>query len=184
MDWSAEDADGSQPETGEHNFERLTNTALAADRCGIFHRSVCAIVSGFQLDIGHISETNTKFVADPMKIYRERERVINMAASARGDKQGHIKALFSDVRKDQTFIGNMSKKKEEHVTVVVEPGSEYLTHFTPQSGRAIHQARHLTNIAVDNAADVKVLGGAGTAWGPTSGDLTVSPTTTRRSQMV
>ena len=161
MDWTEED--GAQPETGERNFERLTNTALAADRCGVPHRSVCAIVNGFQQDIGRISETNTKLVVDPMKIYRERERVRSMAASARAEQHGHIEALYFDGRKDQTFTGRSSTRKEEHVAVVVEPGSTYLTHFTPESGRAIHQARHLTDIAIDNNADVRVLGCDGTA---------------------
>ena len=155
--WSEDDG------TGERNLERLTNTALAADRCGIPHRSVCAIVNGFQLDIGRISETNTKLIVDPMKMYRERERVRNMAASERAEQHGHIEALYFDGRKDQTFIGKSSSKKEEHVAVVVEPGSQYLTHFTPESGRAIHQARHLTDIAIGNAADVRVLGCDGTA---------------------
>ena len=49
------------------------------------------------------------------------------------------------------------------MAVVAEPGSNYLTHFTPESGRAIHQARLLTDVAIDNAADVRVLGCDGIA---------------------
>lgn len=161
MQWSAEE--GAQPEAGDRNFEKLTNTALAADRFGVSHRAVCAIINGFQKDIGRISETDTRFIVDPMKIFRERERVRSLMASVAADQQGPIQALYFDGRKDKTFTGKSTTRKEEHVAVVVEPDSKYLTHFTPESGKAIHQAKQLTDIATDNGADIRVLGCDGTA---------------------
>ena len=160
MQWSAE---GAQSESFERNFEKLTNTALAADRFGVSNRAVCAIINGFQKDIGRISETDTKCVVDPMKIFRERERVRSLMASMAAEQQGIIQALYFDGRKDRTFTGKSTTRKEEHVAVVVEPDSKYLTHFTPESGKAIHQAKQLSDIAADNGSDIRVLGCDGTA---------------------
>ena len=89
-------------------------------------------------------------------MYRDRELVRNMVASARPEQHRHIRALDFDGRKDQTFTGRSSTKKQEHVAVVVKADSEYFTHFTLETLRAIHQARHLTDIATDNAADVRL----------------------------
>ena len=116
----------------------------------------------FQLDIGRISETDTKYIVDPMKMYRDRERVKNMVASARADQHRHIRVLYFDGRKDHTFTGRSSTKKAEHVAVVVKPDSEYFKHYASDTSRAIHQ-RQLTEIATDNAADVRLLGYDGTA---------------------
>ena len=69
---------------------------------------------------------------DPIKMYRDRERVRNMVASARPEQHRHIRALDFDGRKDQTFTGRSSTQKQEHVAVVVKADSEYFTHFTPK----------------------------------------------------
>ena len=116
----------------------------------------------FQLDIGRISETDTKYIVNPMKMYRDRERVKNMVVSVRADQHRHIRVLYFDGREDHTFTGRSSTKKEEHVAVVVKPDSEYFTHYAPDTSGAIHQ-RHLTEIAIDDAADVPLLGYDGTA---------------------
>ena len=86
-----------------------------------------------------------------------------MTVAAGVEQHGDITGLYFDGRKDQTFVGQSSKRKEEHVAVVAEPGSNYLTHFTPQTGRAIHQAERLTDIASQYAAKILVLGCDGTA---------------------
>ena len=48
------------------------------------------------------------------------------------------------------------------MAVVVKPDSKYFTHLTSETSRAVHQARHLTDIASDKAADILVLGSNGT----------------------
>ena len=52
---------------------------------------------------------------------------------------------------------------EEHVAVVAEPGGEYLTHFTPVSGKAINEVNELISIANCYGNNVSVLGCDGAA---------------------
>ena len=85
-----------------------------------------------------ISETDTRFIVDPMKIFRERERVRSQMDSAAADQQGTIQAPYIGGRKDKAFTGKSTTRKEEHVAVMVEPDSRSHTHFTPESGKAIH----------------------------------------------
>ena len=54
-------------------------------------------------------------------------------------------------------------ENEEHVAVVAEPGSEYISHVTPLSGKAIDRVNELISIATSFADDVCVLGCDGTA---------------------
>jgi len=52
--------------------------------------------------------------------------------------------------------------QEEHVTVVAEPGGEYVTHFTPSSGKSLDIFRELHSVACEYEAEVCILGCDGT----------------------
>ena len=156
--------DASGMETADFNFERLTNTALAADRFGLSNRAVAAIINGFQEDIGRITENNTSLTVDPKKVWRERNRLRLESAEKREHDYGKdFRALYFDGRKDLTAMGQSTTTMEEHVAVVAEPGGQYIGHFTPETGRAMDQAKVLDSIANTSDADVSVLGCDGAA---------------------
>lgn len=92
-----------------------------------------------------------------------------------------LNALYFDGRKDQTLIiekknGVCHRKcvQEEHISMIAEPGSKYVGHTTPKSGKAndvkeaIITYLNNTNIQTDNLV---AIGGDGTAvnTGPKNG---------------
>lgn len=160
-DWSG---DGEELQT--QNTAALTNTALAADRYGLSNRAVAALINAFQTDIGRVTTGESALLVDPKKVWRERNRVRQESAQSRANQQssGALKALYFDGRHDETSAGpGAGMVQEEHVAVVAEPGSEYVSHFTPASGRALDQVNELVNIAAAHNSDIRVLGCDGAA---------------------
>ena len=79
-------------------------------------------------------------------------------------RDAEMMTLYFDGRHDQTSTGRGGDTAaEEHVAVVAEPGNEYLTHFTPISGKAIGQSNELINVSTGYGDSVRVLGCAGAA---------------------
>lgn len=163
---SDQEWDPSDRGSCERSYEQFTNTVLAADRFGVSNRALSAILNAFQVDIGRISSENSKFLIDPKKIWRERNRVRQFEAKNRDSQlpAQDLTALYFDGRKDVTYINRTgSKAQEEHVAVVAEPGGEYLTHFSPDSSKAIDQVKELISIVGGDKNNIKVFGCDGTA---------------------
>ena len=67
-----------------------------------------------------------------------------------------IFSLYFDGRKDRTLLMEELERKrtrreviEEHATVLAEPGSRYLGHFSPSSGTAKNIAHSLIEFCKD-----------------------------------
>ena len=162
-DWHAHSGEAAL--RGE-NTDVLTNTALAADRFRLSNRAAAAVINAFQLDIGRVTGEESELLVDPKKIWRERNRTRDESARVRAEQQsdGSLKALYFDGRHDETSAGpGAGRVQEDHVAVLAEPGSEYVSHFTPISGRAIDQVNELVNIAAAYNGDIRVLGCDGAA---------------------
>ena len=165
-------SDGSFIESrSERSTDDLRNTALAADRYGVSDRATAAIVNGFQLDIGRIGEGNTQHVVDHKKVQRARHSAREREADSRKEQHSGLTGLYFDGRKDTSFImvdnsaGSSSRtsRLEEHIAVVAEPGSQYLTHFTPESGKAHAIYKELQSVVDEYGGDIVVIGADGTA---------------------
>lgn len=165
---SQEDEDFVSPSVAPTamNYDNLRETALAADRFGVSNRAAASIINAYQVDIGRITPQDMSNVVDAKKIWRARNKIRSEsareaanAASARG-----VESLYFDGRKDKTCTSfSAATETQEHVVVLSEPGGYYLSHFTPQSGCALHLLNGLYTIAVTFGQHVKVLGCDGTA---------------------
>jgi hypothetical protein len=74
------------------------------------------------------------------------------------------RGCFFDGRKDRTLVASNGKtpiRVEEHISVVGQPGNNYIDHLTPRSGKAEDIASSL--LALDCFADLIVVGCDGTA---------------------
>ena len=103
------------------------------------------------MDVGLITEDDKTRIIDRSKLRRERERCRNEIRSEKQENFGLVNAVYLDGRKDATQIvaqGPSEKyyrsvQLEEHYTVVGEPGSYYLTHFSPKDGKGRTNAQKL-----------------------------------------
>ena len=110
------------------------------------------------MDVGLVTEDDKTRIIDRSKLRRERERCRNEIRSEEQQDFGLVNAVYLDGRKDATQIvaqgpnekDYRSVQLEEHYTVVGEPGSYYLTHFSPEDGKGRTIAQKLIVIVIVN----------------------------------
>lgn len=115
---------------------KLTNTAIVAQRYNISHRGAAAFGSALLEDMGFISETDRTHIIDKNKISREKTRTEKeLKVAAQKDNNGHLTGLYFDGRRDSTLFREkhgakyfQKTIKEDHYSLVKEPGSKYLGH--------------------------------------------------------
>lgn len=119
---------------------KLTTTSLLSDRFGVSDRATAAIATGVLHDLGMISDENMAKVIDRNKIRREKEK-IRKAITEEDNQMKEVNAIYFDGRKDKTIaqenIGSKMYRrtiKEEHVSMIGEPGGKYIGHVTPKKG--------------------------------------------------
>ncbi|GBL99657.1 hypothetical protein AVEN_68901-1 [Araneus ventricosus] len=116
------------------------------DRFGISDRAGAAIVSAALQDVGIISESNVLNVVDKNKIRRGRTKARTALLSQVIKDYDHNQfGLYFDGRKDRTLSMEDNRRKvikEEHISLVKEPGSEYIGHV---SFRKIHEDSSIPN---------------------------------------
>ena len=103
-------------------------------------------------DLGVVTESDPTLVIDKSKIYRERSRSRSNLQSTESDMS--LRGLYFDGRKDDTLVEDhsvadaMSRTpykvvKEEHISLIKMPESEYISHVTPTSGSAADICRSI-----------------------------------------
>lgn len=157
----------------KQNTLLLENTALAAQRFGVSDRATALIVSSAFLDAkkaGLITEDQASFVTDKCKISRAKKIVgIKLGCT---DSIDSVYGLYFDGRKDNTLTQVREGEKyyrntvkEEHISLVAEPGSHYFGHVTSPSGSAEHEMQAIWQHLQDNSVDLEhlqVVGADGT----------------------
>lgn len=121
----------------------LDRTVLVAQRYGVSERATAAIASSVLADVGLVSDGKRNLVTDKNKVRRSK---IKLSSSLETEFRNNLVApqsLYFDGRKDDTILQvkmgskfRRSTVKEEHISVLSEPGTEYLGHFVPMSGSA------------------------------------------------
>ena len=125
----------------KRNYGKFSSLAIACDRTKVSDRTVALIATATLEDAGLLQENSSK-VIDKNKVRRERKKTRESLQKSQTECNS-VCGIFFDGRKDLTLTqfarGGKTINKtiaEEHVSVVGEPGSKYLTHITPQSGSA------------------------------------------------
>ncbi|GBO24010.1 hypothetical protein AVEN_230263-1 [Araneus ventricosus] len=131
---------------------RLSATATVCDRYNVSGRAAATITSAVLQDFGTISEVDTSHAVDKNKVRRDRSLKRSELQPHSNEKWHTARddsiAIFFDGRKDKTLCqikeGNKFYQKaiaEEHLSIVIEPGSQYFDHVTPASGSALASAQ-------------------------------------------
>ncbi|GBN05272.1 hypothetical protein AVEN_74393-1, partial [Araneus ventricosus] len=120
--------------TGLPVVKKVLAAVRTLDRFGISDRAGAAIVSTALQDVSIISESNVLNVVDRNKIRRGRTKAITTLLSQVIKDYDHDQfGLYLDGRKDRTLSMEDNIRKviiEEHVSLVKEPGSEYIGHVS------------------------------------------------------
>lgn len=118
---------------------RLKSTALLSDRYGVSDRATAAIASSVLHDFGLVTDSDVSHVVDKNKVRREKQNVRNTLSNK--SDEFPLKGLYFDGRKDDTLVIDVAHskrfrrvKKEEHYSLIQEPGSIYIGHVAPASG--------------------------------------------------
>ncbi|GBM30491.1 hypothetical protein AVEN_156251-1 [Araneus ventricosus] len=118
---------------------QLKSTSLLSDRYEVSDRSTAAIASSVLHDGRLITDSDVSHVIDKNKIRREKQNVRAELCSKSDDFP--LQGLYLDGRKDDTLVVDLAHskrfrrvKKEEHYSLIQEPGSVYIGHVTPTSG--------------------------------------------------
>ena len=144
----------------------LPNFALAVFHTGVSERNAAIIANAILEDFGLITPEDSSNVIDKSKVRREKQKVgrnlkKNPAAST-------LKSLYFDGRKDSVTIeiknnGKFYKKveKQEHVVLLQEPTSQYVTHISPERGTAECISEDIYNYFEENKVDLSEVSSIG-----------------------
>ena len=119
----------------------LPHVAEACFRTGISDRDAALLVNAALIDYKVITPENEEDVVVKTKIRREKEKVVKKIE--KDSSREKLKSLYFDGRKDDTKIQTKIEnkfyrtiQKEEHITLLEEPGSKYITHLSPSESNA------------------------------------------------
>jgi len=135
----------------------LPTFASAAYRTGISSRKATLLASALLEDMGSITKDDLSLVVDKSKIYRAKLKVGKEVQQKDAEDLSPVVALFFDGRKDSTLVnekvGNTYHRRktvEEHISLIQEPGSVYIGHTTPLSGKGAALAASITKFFRDH----------------------------------
>jgi len=139
----------------------LPTLARECDRHGISDRCAASLATAVLQDVGVVHDTDLSMVIDRSKVRRERSKV-RKRLQCNSVKQ--LSGLYFDGRKDRTRVQMKNGKKsylkiisQEHITLVLEPNSQYLGHVTPESGSAKNIHTSINKFLLDNETATKDL---------------------------
>ena len=98
------------------------------------NRFITAIIRYQVSDVGAAENTDRSMIINKSKVFTERQKYLQAVTETRIDSAS-FKAVYFDGRKDDTLNRkyNYHSLKQEDITVLVEPGHQYLIHLTPKS---------------------------------------------------
>jgi hypothetical protein len=150
----------------------FTSFSQACDRVGVSDRGAALLSTSILEDIGVVTKSDSSEIIDRNKVRRIRQSNRKKLRTGAHDTLTAT-AIYFDGRKDSTYIMDQTGEKhrrrkivEEHISLVSEPGSEYIGHYTPVTGSSFGLTTGLltfaneNNISLDN---VMAIGSDGTA---------------------
>ena len=132
---------------------------MMAERYDVKDTPLAAIISGLFVDIGWITNQKRSRILDRCAVRRQRKqcRLENMPT-----EKSDMTGLYFDGKIDVTIQKDGTKKKEEHITMLNEPGGQYLCHAVSDGHKALDIFNSIKQKLGDDIQYLKVLGADGT----------------------
>lgn len=146
----------------ERNDLVLKEVPIVAERYGLSDEATAAIVTAAYIDAKLITPTDRRLVVDRHKVRRARQ--VNRRYQLEVNTTSSLKALYFDGRKDRTKEykdGRTRIIQEEHISLVAEPNSYYVGHFTPRNGTALAIANGITEYLTSQSISLDSLHAVG-----------------------
>ena len=145
------------------------NFTLSALRYNCSTRCCRALINNLILDLknhGVIKEglTDEELMVSAWKVSEMRYNYGFEASLIHSDNSKCLQCIKFDGKKDKCLLPQSKTRMQENVTVISEPGSKYVDHFIPKSGKAAHIANELYDLLVetDSLHSLSVIGADGT----------------------
>ena len=121
---------------------------------------LAAVINGFMYDIGRISESDRSNIIDRNVVQKQRK----LYHENNAPNTTSLSGLYFDGKKDKTLHKDVTKRIEEHVTLVNEPDNQYILHTIPanSTGESV-AASIIESLGPDEMATLKVIGCDGTS---------------------
>lgn len=153
-----------------YNTLKLRQVALVADRYKASHTMTAAIATAVLEVVGLVTPENNALVIDKRKVARSRDKIRD-SLDSQADED--FLGLYFDGRKDMTLfvekeddgIVRKSFGKEEHVSLIGQPGNKFLEYVPLDHGTALDFLTGITNV-IDQDFDAMGCDGTGvnTGW--------------------
>lgn len=146
----------------------LKHFSLALERFGVTNVAASHIATALLMDLKLVSENDTRMVVDQQKIKRSRD-AIRKIVDKQWARETKIKSIFFDGKKGNslvsesvpkvTGIGNPKPKPKyvvkpvENITILAQPGNNFLGFVTPPSGKGKEVCDAVTNYLNESKFD-------------------------------
>ena len=149
----------------EHSQNRMTLSNLAREcmRWGVSPKAGASIANAALIDANVVTRDNQKNIIDKNKLKRQ---MTKYQEDIRTNQMNKLKleppvGIYFDGKKDDTLtlekddrgIWKVVQYNEEHYTLGIEPGGEYLGHLEPDGGKAVEISESMLKYLRDNGID-------------------------------
>ena len=179
-DWEDLEEDEPTPQP-IYNTLSLKHFSMACDRFHVPDRAAAMVGNGLLRDIGYVKKGSPAMLLCKNKVRRQREKWGKIIVKEK-KKDTQVQGLYTDGKRVPTIVRETTVTKvqvpgrrgraayrtisstsnktvvQDHYPVVAEPGSEYVTHITPESGTGLALAQELITVIRDREAKVRVIG--------------------------
>ena len=141
-----------QRSTSSQMRKNLKRFGETCDRFQVPDRAAAALSSALLRDLEIVTSENDQMIIDKNEVRRERaKRRKSLQNNDHTQALESMRGLYFDSRKDKTLLGvieedcsiHQRSSREEHISIVSKPVSQYFDHVTPSSGKAKDMAAKL-----------------------------------------
>ena len=164
-----------QSTQNRYSYQKL---AATADRFRSSNREVVALVNAALMDLNLITSEVTLTCS---KLHRERKKARVAVVRKSVTERNMLSCVMFDGRRDRTFTYSENENNkllksiemEEHISILAEPGSYYVDHVTPETGKAKDIAQEILSVLSETDSICSLIGvgcdGCATNTGKNSG---------------
>lgn len=149
--------DGKQ---NSYNTVKLFHVAQIADRYNVSDRVAAALATAALVDFGLITADDKNNVIDRSKIRRAREKARKIQVSALSF-EGICGLYFDGKKNKETLVSSGKAVKEEHISFIEEPKSNFIGHKKVDSGASADIVKSIEELLEEKSIQISRINAIG-----------------------